>query len=179
VLENRKLLREKCPQVDFLITSTTSVFNILHLPDFHRNWVEAGWIDLDELIPHTLKHPQIYNIQILPTTLKEQAATKIIKHIEWIMDTFHTTTLPPEKYPNLDAWRAWATRNDIQQHTGRVKLDLIINEYQHALTYMFEDDLSHLTQKFRQRTEELDMLREENFITTFPELKALWEAALS
>ena len=66
VLSNRKRMIEICPKVDFMLTTTISVFNIFHLADFHKTMVDDNLIQLDEFIPHVLKSPPCYSIKILP-----------------------------------------------------------------------------------------------------------------
>lgn len=147
-LENRKRLLRECPHVDFLITSTLNVFNVFHLPDFHRQWVEEHLIYVDDFMPHTLKNPKIYNIKMLPLEMKQMVMEKYQKHLEWL-NTFSVE--------------------------NNVKLDYVINEFKNCLTHMNSEDWSHLIPEFKKRTAQLDKLRNEDSKTTFPELARLFE----
>jgi len=48
--QNRIDMMEICPGVDFYISPTLSIMNAWHLPDFHRDWVERGFIKPQDLI---------------------------------------------------------------------------------------------------------------------------------
>ena len=54
VVENRREMLRVCPEVDFYISPTLSIMNAWHLPDFHREWVDLGFI-----------RPQDLNVNIL------------------------------------------------------------------------------------------------------------------
>lgn len=81
---NRLWLMEKCPQVRFEIQPTVSVFNVLHLPDFHRAWVEKGWLAVDAWVPNLLERPFHYNVKVLPPTLKAEVVTRYTQHMAWL-----------------------------------------------------------------------------------------------
>ena len=171
--ERRRML-EVCPQVDFMITSTISVFNVLHLPTFHREWVEAGLIDVDEFIPHVLKSPPYYNVRILPPELKKQVETALLNHVEWILE--YAAKHPP-KEPTEAQKAKWASRLGwlkVEKVTGHVKLDMLIRELRNCITYMNGQDETHLIPEFVRWSQQLDELRKENTRETFPELAALW-----
>lgn len=146
-LENRKRLLRECPHAEFFISSTLNVFNVLHLPDFHRQWVDEHLIYVDDFMPHTLKNPEIYNIKMLPKELKQQVMDKYTEHLKWL-NTFSIE--------------------------NNVKLDYVINEFENCLTHMNSEDWSHLIPEFVERSEKLDALRGENTRETFPELAPLF-----
>lgn len=175
VLEHRQLMQEQCPHVDFLITPTISVFNVLTLPDFHKEWVEAGLVRIDEMMAHTLKSPKEYNLRILPKELKEQAARKIESHIEWIKSWVKHSPPPP---PDESLLRKkglpvhWIKAPEV---TGHLKLDMCINEFRNCITFMNSADETHLLARFRKVTAKLDELRGEDTKALFPELENLFE----
>lgn len=146
VLENRKRLLEECPKIKFLITPTISVFNLLHLPDFHREWVKLGLIEVDEMMPHVLKNPAIYDIRILPKRLKEKAKKKYSEHEEWL-GSFEDQNLE--------------------------KLEMVRNEFKSCITYLFSEDCSDQIPEFIATCQKLDELRNENTFEVFPELAEL------
>jgi len=47
ILENRARLRRDCPNVQFTVSFTAGALNAWHLPDFHRELVETGFIAPD------------------------------------------------------------------------------------------------------------------------------------
>lgn len=65
VVDHIQTIRKECPHIDFMIAPTVNVFKAFHLPDFHREWVEKGWIDVSEFFPSVLEEPKMYNIKIL------------------------------------------------------------------------------------------------------------------
>jgi hypothetical protein len=65
VVDHIQTIRKEYPHIDFMIAPTVNVFKAFHLPDFHREWVEKGWIDVSEFFPSVLEEPKMYNIKIL------------------------------------------------------------------------------------------------------------------
>jgi radical SAM protein with 4Fe4S-binding SPASM domain len=84
IVENRKRMQEVCPQVDFYISPTVSIFNVLHIVDFHREWVELGLINPQDININILQKPDWYRIDILPQEIKDQVRKKVLAHIEWL-----------------------------------------------------------------------------------------------
>lgn len=91
-VQNRIRMKEVCPRVKFFIPATLSLMNSLHLPDFHREWVEQGLLDINDFYINFLQDPTYYRIQVLPEVYKEKVRQKYRSHIEWIV----------AKDPNLD-----------------------------------------------------------------------------
>jgi len=155
VEENRQRMLQICPQVQFVISSTITVFNVQHISDFHRDWVERGFICINEFKPHVLMYPPQYSIRILPMKLKKRAEEKLNAHIEWMIRYAeqHPEALSP-KPANLDS---------------------LIHEIRGCIKFMNSKDDSHLIPKFREITSRLDNLRSENTRAVFPELEEMWE----
>jgi radical SAM protein with 4Fe4S-binding SPASM domain len=84
IVENRKRMQDVCPQVDFYISPTVSIFNVLHIVDFHREWVELGLIGPQDINVNILQSPDWYRIDILPEEIKDQVRKKVLEHIEWL-----------------------------------------------------------------------------------------------
>lgn len=84
IVENRQRMIEICPNVDFYVSSTVSLLNVWHLPDFHRSWVEQGLIKPKDWNINMLQSPSRLRINILPDVFKERAREKIQRHIEWL-----------------------------------------------------------------------------------------------
>jgi len=82
--ENRRKMQEICPRVDFYISPTLSIMNALHIPDFHKNWVERGFINAQDLNVNILQDPMFYRIDIAPTPYKEKIKQKFNEHLEWL-----------------------------------------------------------------------------------------------
>ena len=95
VEENRKNMIEICPDVDFYISPTLSIMNALHLPDFHKDWVEKGLIHPQDLNVNILQDPMHFRIDIAFGEYKEQIQQKFEKHLEWLrpLDNLHRATV--------------------------------------------------------------------------------------
>ncbi|MCC6372475.1 MAG: twitch domain-containing radical SAM protein [Bacteroidia bacterium] len=171
---NRKKMLEICPNVDFMLTPTISVFNIFSLPQFHKSLVEQQLIKIDEFIPHVLKSPPYYSIQILPVHLKEKAGKLIQDHIQWVID--YARLNPPEA-PKEEHIKKWGGNFDlmgIPKVTGHGKLDIQINELKQCLEFMMSGDKSALIPEFVRISNQLDALRGEDTRASLPELAELW-----
>jgi MoaA/NifB/PqqE/SkfB family radical SAM enzyme len=84
VERNRRQMLEICPNVDFYISPTLSIMNALHLPDFHRSWVDQGFIRPQDLNVNILQDPKHLRIDIAPASYKQQLKIKFEQHLEWL-----------------------------------------------------------------------------------------------
>lgn len=84
VERNREQMLETCPNVDFYISPTLSIMNALHLPDFHRDWVNKGLIKPQDLNVNILQDPSHFRIDIAPAEYKEQINAKYQDHLDWL-----------------------------------------------------------------------------------------------
>jgi MoaA/NifB/PqqE/SkfB family radical SAM enzyme len=84
VERNRALMMEICPRVDFYVSPTLSIMNALHLPDFHRNWVDRGYIKPQDLNVNILQDPAYLRLDIAPAAYKQQIEQKFNEHLEWL-----------------------------------------------------------------------------------------------
>lgn len=84
VEQNRIKMLEICPEVDFYISPTLSIMNALHLPDFHRKWVEQGWLKPQDLNVNVLQDPVHYRVDIAPAAYKRKIQDRIEEHLEWL-----------------------------------------------------------------------------------------------
>ena len=82
--QNRKDMLAVCPEVDFYISPTLSVLNAWHLPEFHRDWVEQGLIQPQDLNVNILQDPAHYRIDIAPAEYKEKLKQKYLQHLDWL-----------------------------------------------------------------------------------------------
>ncbi|MDD5629404.1 MAG: twitch domain-containing radical SAM protein [Elusimicrobia bacterium] len=144
VVECRETMARICPRVRFIITPTLSAMNILHFPDFHRDWIEKRYIAPSDIHINLLMDPAEYRIQILPKRLKHEAAEKYRDHID-----------------SLARGHGESAREAIAQLEA-------------ALRFLDAEDLSGHLDDFRRRTRALDRLRKEDFCAVFPELRELF-----
>jgi len=84
VEQNRREMLAICPRVDFYISPTLSIMNAMHLPDFHRDWVEKGLLRPQDLNVNILQDPVQYRIDIATSEYKQQIKQKFEQHLEWL-----------------------------------------------------------------------------------------------
>lgn len=144
-------LKQECPQGEFKVNYTVSVFNILHLPDFHKEMITQHYFQADQLLLNLLHFPERYSVKILPAGLKRQATVKLLEHIEWLLQQPPCKANPeaqPQVLPFIQQWYA-------------------------CIAYLNSEDWTHLLPEFAMITNYLDLIRDESFQETFPELEAL------
>ena len=84
-IDNRKRMMTEVPHVDFYISATVSAMNILHVLDFHREWVELGLIEPKDFNINICQSPEWYRIDIFPEWFKKDVIIPAYqKHIEWL-----------------------------------------------------------------------------------------------
>lgn len=84
VEQNRRDMLAICPEVDFYISPTLSIMNAMHLPDFHRDWVEKGLLKAQDLNVNILQDPAVYRIDIATPEYKQQIKEKFEAHLKWL-----------------------------------------------------------------------------------------------
>jgi len=90
VLRNRKKMAQICPRAEFSVEATICLMNALHLPDFHKEWLEQGLIEPGRWRPHILDSPEEYCVQVLPAAFKRQVAERYENHIDRIIKPLGT-----------------------------------------------------------------------------------------
>ena len=103
-LENRQRMKEEVPHVDFYISATVSVMNVLHVLDFHKEWVELGLIEPKDFNINILQGPDWYRVDILPEWFKHEVVIPAYKkHIEWLdpLDKLRRATVGFESVINF------------------------------------------------------------------------------
>lgn len=175
VISNRQRMLKICPDVEFLITSTISIYNVFSLPAFHQDWVTRQLCDLDEFMPHTLRSPNYLSVTTLPAELKAKARQALTQHIEWIKNW---AVQHPPKSPSEAQINEFKERFDhlsIPMETEHLKLNILLNEFQNCITYMDATDTTNLLPEFIQYNTQLDGLREEITASIFPELASIFD----
>jgi len=86
---NRELMMEKCPNTDFYVSATVSLYNVLHISDFHRNWVDRGYLKAQDWNINILQGPERNRVDVLPQEIKQQAKSKLEGHIAWLEPQDH------------------------------------------------------------------------------------------
>jgi hypothetical protein len=133
-------LKAELPNLDFYISCTLSIFNALHMPDFHRYMVVKGYIKPADWDVNVLLFPEHYRFQILPEQYKQQF---------------------------IESYERMVSYLEAQPGTDRA-----VGGYKSAINYMKEQDLStSKMEQFKKITSDLDILRKQDFATTFTEFK--------
>lgn len=140
VESNRKRMMEICPNVDFYVSSTVSLYNLLHIVDFHRDWVDKGLVKPQDWNINLCQSPDKDRADILPEVYKQMAVIKIEQHIDW---------LEPQ--------------DDISRATGGYKG--IIN----FISQSAMPNSNQLLKDFFKDNDVMDKVRDESFEEVFPE----------
>jgi len=144
--ENRNEMIKRSPATNFVIVSTLNAMNCLHLPDFHREWVEKGLIGAASFSLNILNVPACYNIKIYPKNFKKAVEVKYKKHIEDFLK------------PN------WKPGNGIEQ---------VVRSFEAAILFMNEEDLTEELPMFKENIGNFNIIQDVNFHEAFPELAPL------
>lgn len=84
-VDNRRRMMAEVPHVDFYVSATVSSMNVLHVLDFHREWVEEGLIAAKDFNVNICQSPDWYRIDIFPEWFKKDVIIPAYeKHIEWL-----------------------------------------------------------------------------------------------
>ena len=128
---------------------TVSVFNVLDLKEiilylFDNNLTTDYYIGLDNF----LFTPEYFNIQSLPTDLKNKA-----------IENFKTISQEIEKYQDIKPYQ----KSYIKEFLPKLE------------SFMKDKDTSENLKTFKEKIKEIDKLRGENFVEIFPELTCIYE----
>ena len=129
VVANRKRMLEVCPQVDFYISSTVGLINALHIPDFHRIWVDQGLLKPQDFNFNLLQFPYAQRIDLLPDAYKQKVKEKYETHLEWLRPLDSLTRATKGFESGIDYMMRRDNSKDIQQFKDTMqKLDKIRDE---------------------------------------------------
>jgi sulfatase maturation enzyme AslB (radical SAM superfamily) len=114
IVENRRRMLREIPHVKFNITPTVSLMNVQHLPDFHREWIELGLLEPDNVRINILELPEHSSVKTLPAGLKDKVRTRLGQHMDWLR------TLAV-KQDSLDAWQSILNVMDSEDYGHHLK----------------------------------------------------------
>jgi radical SAM protein with 4Fe4S-binding SPASM domain len=143
VVANRERLARTCPRVKFRVMPVLDVMNALHMPDFHREWLDKGYVGPGDWHMNMLLGPHEYRLSILPPHLKRQVAEKYARHADYLRGA-----------------HGEAAKREIEAFLG-------------AVDFMMTEDCTDHLDRFRDLTGKLDRMRGESFEDVFPELAEL------
>jgi organic radical activating enzyme len=84
VVANRRRHLEECSHATFSITSTLSLLNSLHLPDFHEEWVRLGLVEPSRIHINILHEPTHFRLTSLLPHLKRKVQQRYERHLEFL-----------------------------------------------------------------------------------------------
>ena len=190
-IDNRKRMITETPHVDFYVSATVSAMNVLHVIDFHREWVEQGLITAKDFNINLCQSPEWYRANIFPQWFKEQVIKpKYEEHIAWLepQDPLSRATngfksllkFIMTEDPNRDVevheyeyesfrGSSWPTWEEFQagKRTNIVDIDKEIEEFVQSIKQTKD------FKEFKVQIDKVDKVRGENFWDTFPEFDAL------
>ena len=103
-VDNRRRMIDEVPHVDFYVSATVSAMNILHVLDFHKEWVELGLIEPKDFNINICQSPEWYRVDIFPEWFKQDVIIPAYrKHIEWLdpLDKLRRATVGFESVINF------------------------------------------------------------------------------
>lgn len=110
----RKQMLQEIPHVTFKLAPTLSVFNVLHFPDFHQEWIEKKLIQADDVYFNLLEFPAFFNMKVLPTTIKKQIQERFDVHIKFLEEHKAANTIDQLKdivnYLTSESWEGKLTK---------------------------------------------------------------------
>ncbi|AGH96553.1 twitch domain-containing radical SAM protein [Pseudobdellovibrio exovorus] len=143
VIENRKILQKEVPHAYFFIACATSMYNIWHIPDFFKEWVEMDYVQESGFCVNILTVPDYLSAQVLPPDIKLQVTEKTNSLIQdFIRPKFGLNSISEKRFAA-------------------------------ALEFMNQKDESQKISAFFKYNQKLDLSRKESFFDVFPELISL------
>jgi sulfatase maturation enzyme AslB (radical SAM superfamily) len=141
---NREAMLTACPNTDFYVSATVSLYNVLHITDFHRDWVNRGYLKPQDWNINILQGPDRDRITVLPERYKQQAVEKITNHIEWLrpLDHLQRATTGYESILNFikqdqsDLLQEFFRVNDTHDEYRKESFEDIFLEYKDLRSYV-------------------------------------------
>jgi len=147
IVSNRKEMKKALPNTMFGITPTVSAYNVWHLPDFFKEWIELDLIKPWDIRINLLTTPECMRTQVLPYNFKKEVEEKWIKFCDWL------------------------------EHTGysKEKHNEMFTYFEGVIKFMWENDRSNEIPELLKHVNQWDRVRSENMFEVFPELEILKE----
>lgn len=82
IIANINRIKTEVPHVEFNITPTVSIYNIMHITDFLAEFLDREYVTLETIGINVLLFPEYMRIEVLPDDLKEQARAKLLEFID-------------------------------------------------------------------------------------------------
>ena len=132
VIENRKKIINELPNHEFTIIPTLNILNVYNILDFHREWLDMGLINVNDIKINLLSEPLYYNIKNLPEYHKKRIIKKYTEYNKFL-NTIQDSKLAQNEFakiPNfLKKKKNESDFNELKKFIDRnVKLDKIRDE---------------------------------------------------
>jgi hypothetical protein len=147
VEQNRIDMMRECPNVKFELTPTISVYNALHFPEFHMDWIERGLVEPNQVRLNILTEQKFMSVKIMPRDIKEKVVEKYLDYIERIEKFSRERNLP---------------------------CDRAVEGYKGVISFINKADDIQLTPQFINRSSVIDAIRSEDIREIYPELDFIW-----
>ena len=100
VVQNRRDMIEQCPHVYFELTPTVSVYNVLNICDFHKEWIEEGLLEPANIRINILLDPTYMRLSILPVKKKDKIRLRYLEHLKYL-DQFDNINHVKKDYESI------------------------------------------------------------------------------
>jgi|GEM_PF-1234545 len=142
--KNRERMLKELPHIYFEITPTISALNVWSFIDFHRAWVEKGYIHPNNVRVNLLTHPDYLRVQMLPLELKQEISDRYVAHSNWLCENF-----------------------------PKHEITTILEGISSILNFVMDRHRPELAGSFLKHMEDLDKVRNESLFDVYPELSIL------
>jgi radical SAM protein with 4Fe4S-binding SPASM domain len=132
VIAFRQEMMSRRPDINFYVSATACILNLLHLPDFHQDWTEQGLIKPEDFNIQIVLDPEYLRADSAPKFLKEQAIARYTQHLEWLStrDSLGRATFSFKSVLNFlnsdrdfDPNLFWATTNKLDSYYNHNLID--------------------------------------------------------
>jgi radical SAM protein with 4Fe4S-binding SPASM domain len=80
---NLELLKQQCPHVNFIVTSTVGLLNVESLIELQKNWHTEQKLNISNFMLSVMTSPAHLTLTVLPATHKKRLQDLIEKHMLW------------------------------------------------------------------------------------------------
>ena len=150
IVQNRKDMIKDSPDTRFFLSSTIGIFNVLHWPDFHKEWIEEELVDPIDFNLTLLTHPEYLSMTVMPTEFKKRVEKRWLEHRDYIEKAFY------HAHPD------WDYRPDHMQ-----------SMIDGLLKYLWSEDNSQLIDRFHDEQRWMDKIRNNDCYDVYTELEEL------
>lgn len=133
IVENRKQMIEKCPDIYFWVSATTGMINALHVADFHREWVEQDLIKPEHFNIQNIYEPEYMRVDRATVELRDLIIKKYKDHLAWLspLDTegratqgFQSVIKYLDNLKGFDKELFWSNIKPLDEYYGVNLLDV-------------------------------------------------------